>query len=464
MYRNIQLVVLLFLLYSAGYCQQERSSILSGMTLSSAGTISVTIGGAFIVNGTFAALPNERVDQFVTRIFIEAKDKITANEKNPNNKIIRSEKELKGLFDSYARRNILLKRYNGEESQVDLEKFRFTGDFKNNPYLRNDDVLIFPSLDMDRNYVSIGGAVNNPVKIQFVEDDRFSTALLFAGGINKAYENVDKIIIYRLSYDGSKMEKLPFNISDDPLLRRGDHIDVVANETMRKEYTVVVNGEVNRPGEIQVTPNNTTLREVIDLAGGFRGSADLSRAEIIRGANVFKSVVFTEELENSMMLRMAEISAEDSSYFVIDNKLRFSRGNGAIDFARIYDSSSQAAKFIVKPGDYVHIPEKINLVYIFGQVNEPGYVPYVEGQDVNYYISKAGGKGLMSKDEIYIIDGKTRSWIKVNEDESIVIKPGDYVWIPRKQIRTFGYYLQRVTAISSIIGSIATVVLLITQF
>ncbi|MDZ7765236.1 MAG: hypothetical protein U5K00_12540 [Melioribacteraceae bacterium] len=35
--------------------------------------INVTIGGDFIVEGTFPASPNERVDQFVTRIYNEQK-------------------------------------------------------------------------------------------------------------------------------------------------------------------------------------------------------------------------------------------------------------------------------------------------------------------------------------------------------------------------------------------------------
>jgi len=38
----------------------------------SGAAISVTIGGDFIITGTFPAMVNERVDQFVTRISAEA--------------------------------------------------------------------------------------------------------------------------------------------------------------------------------------------------------------------------------------------------------------------------------------------------------------------------------------------------------------------------------------------------------
>ncbi len=48
-----------------------------------AGTISVTIGGDFITTGTFPALVTERVDQFVTRIYNEAAEKILATATSP---------------------------------------------------------------------------------------------------------------------------------------------------------------------------------------------------------------------------------------------------------------------------------------------------------------------------------------------------------------------------------------------
>jgi len=35
--------------------------------------ISVTIGGSFIVNGTFSARVGERLDQFITRVFLQEK-------------------------------------------------------------------------------------------------------------------------------------------------------------------------------------------------------------------------------------------------------------------------------------------------------------------------------------------------------------------------------------------------------
>ena len=422
-------------------------------------TISVTIGGDFIVTGTFPAVIGERVDQFVTRIFNAAKSERVGTTANAEQR----ELVFKQLAD-FTKRDIQVKRVNGQKLTIDLEKYRFTGDYSQNPYLQNDDVILFPFNDRERNFVFITGAVNQTSKFQFVEGDKLEDAILFAGGIDKGFEKVTSAEISRLDASGEKETRMIVNISDNPILKRGDRITIIGEETFRRDFSVTVAGEVFRPGIITISKGSTTLREVIEKAGGFLPSADLSRAELLRGANVFKSTLFSEELDQFLMSRMAEIAPEDSLSLIIDNKLRFIRGNGVLDFTKINDTSSAASKFSVRTGDYIHIPEKLNLVYVFGQVYTPGYIAFIDGKGVDYYISKAGGKGQNAKEDIYLIKGKSRSWTKIEKDVSYTIEPGDFLWLPKEPVRTFSYYLDRVMAISSIVTALATVLLLVIQF
>jgi len=431
-------------------------------------TISVTIGGDFIVTGTFPAVIGERVDQFVTRIFNAAKSERVGTTASSEQK----EMVFKQLAD-FTKRDIRIKRVNGQTITIDLEKFRFTGDYLQNPYLQNDDVILFPFNDRERNFIFITGAINRnssswgnaqTVKFQFVDGDRLEDAILFAGGLDEGFDKITSAEISRLDATGEKENKFLVNISDNPLLKRGDRITILGDETFRREYTVTVAGEVFRPGTITISKGSSTLKDVIEKAGGFLPTADLSRAELIRGANVFKSTLFSEELDQFLMNRMAEISPEDSLSLIIDNKLRFIRGNGVIDFTKISDTSSAASKFSVRNGDYIHVPEKLNLVYVFGQVYNPGYIAFITDKGVDYYITKAGGKGQNAKDDIYLIKGKSRSWTKVDKDVSYTIEPGDFIWLPKEPVRTFSYYLDRVMAISSIVSALATVLLLVIQF
>jgi protein involved in polysaccharide export with SLBB domain len=430
--------------------------------------ISVTVGGDFIVNGTFPASQTERVDQFITRIYNEAKVATLTAVKDPN-----TFNRLKLEMESFAKRDILLKRFDGEEIKIDLARFRLTGNFELNPYLKNGDVIIFPVLDLDKNFIEITGAVNKdivvnedltiPLKIQFVEGDMLSDAILFAQGINPAYKDVTKAEISRLSYDGGTEEIIVVEIADDFKLKIGDRIRVIADETQKRNFRVRIEGEVNKPGYIYITKDNTTIKEVIEKAGGFKANAGLKRAELIRGSNVYNSPIFSQEFETLMMQRMSDIQLEDSLSFLIDNKLRYSRGNLTLDFTKIFDDEYNDGKFIVKDDDYIFIPEKIDLVYVYGQVANPGYLEYAEDEDVFYYLDKAGGIGNTAKDEIYLIEGNTRAWIEVDEDENYSIAPGDFIWIPKDPPRTFDYYLNRIGNIAGIVGGIATVVLLLIQ-
>lgn len=450
--------ILISLLLSSSLHSQSRSEM---MQTTEVPPISVTLGGAFIVTGTFQAFSTERADQFVTRIAEMATKGASAFANG--NKAGRANTE--SMMDkNYALRNIKLKRISGEEVIIDLEKFRLTGDFKNNPYLKNDDVLIFPDYDVEKNFVSVTGAVNNPHKFQFVEGDRLSDAILFAHGLSKAYERVEYASISRLSYDGEEENVIKVKISEDPLLQMGDRVIVQAEETQKRDFRVYVSGEVLNPGAIPITKNSTTIYEVIKKMGGFKENADINRAELIRGGNALKTPLSSQEFDDMLMRRMANISDEDSASFVVDNTLRYFRGSSLVDFYKAMKDSAGEGSFIVRDGDYIVVPEKVNLVYVFGQVRNPGYVPFTADKDHSYYISKAGGISKTARGEIYLITGKSRTWTEISDGENIPIRPGDFIWVPKQPYRNFSYYLQRTTAIASVVGTVATIILLITQF
>lgn len=420
--------------------------------------ISVTIGGKFIVNGTFSALFAERVDHFITRIYNSAKENSLSVAKDLQTVEIIN----RNLEEDYAIRGIILRSAHGEEKILDLAKFRVNGDFSNNPYLKNDDVLIFPAVDLERNFVNILGAVNNPTKFMYVDGDKLSDAIELAQGINKAYENVSDAVIYRLDYTGSRMDSISVKLNEDFSLQRGDRILIKANEPMRKDYKVNVIGEVKKPGLIPITYKSTTISEVIKRAGGFTDNADLTRAELIRGANAFESIIFSEELEKLLMSRMSTLIEGDSLYFQIDEKLRFLRGNGLIDFTKILDNNSDEGNFIVQDYDLIYVPSKLDLVYIYGQVNKAGYVKYSPNKTYDYYLNLGGGIGETAAD-VYIIKGQSRSWVSVEEFPSTIIDAGDYIWVSKKTPRTFWYHVEQASRIAAILGSVATIILLFTQ-
>jgi len=439
-----------------------------------AGAISVTIGGNFPINGSFPAFITERVDEFVSRMYAQAVDLTLKVISDP---VIY--KKLKEELSNYALRGIKLKRTSGEELILDLQKFRLHGDFTNNPYLKNDDVIIFPTNDISRNFFSVSGVVNRPGIFLFIEGDNIGDLLELVDGINPAYDNVDSVEVSRLSYDGQTETILKIKLDKNYPIQRGDRFRFFAPETQRRNFTVSVIGEVNIPGFVPITKNNTTLYEVIQSCGGFTPQASLKRARVFSKNSLaillekqyniqleeqadledprFRNIILNLEL--ALMYRMSNVVIEDTNYFNLENQLRVLIEGSSLDFRKIKDPSSDIANYIVQNGDIIVIPQIQNSVYVFGQVLRPGHVTFIEGKNYNYYVNEASGLGeLAVEDDIMVIKGGSRAWISPLR-ENVEIEEGDYIYVPKENLRSFRSYVFEYSVYVSLLASIAAILL-----
>lgn len=477
--RFVRVFLVLLIIVSISFGQNSEKSNLIKSNTSLLQPISVTIGGNFIVNGSFTSFTTQRLDHFITEVFLEA-------QKNALGRLTQIEAQQKVIdeFSKYPLREITLKRANGDLLKIDLLKYRLTGDFKYNPYLMNDDVIIFPGYDDKTNFVEITGAVNNPLKYQFVEGDKLTDAILFAGGINNAYENITKAEISRLHDKGEREEIIKVNLADDIKLQRGDRIKILFEENNKREYKALVLGEVNSPGYVFITKSNTTIKEVINKVNGFTKNAWLERTELLRGSSesqILKmdalrksfekernyNFLLTEKLLNELnfeqlkFFRMSDTFPQDSMVVIIDNALRLIDKKSVIDFTKINSDSDSDCNYIVNDGDIIVVPKKEDLVYVFGQVKNPGYVKYENEKNYNHYLSKAGGLGERAEDEVKIIKGSSYAWITA--DAKSVIDPGDFIYVPKNVPKSFEYYLRAIGSISSVVTAIATIILIVMQ-
>ncbi len=423
--------------------------------------ISVSVAGGSPIKGTFAASAYERVDQLITRL---------------------SEK-----YGNFPLRDVTVKHLNGASEKIDIQKFRITGDFKDNPYLKNEDVLIFPFYDENRGFISVIGAVTNSQRLQYVEGDKLADVLLLCGGINKAFENIKGIEISRLSYDGTKETLVQAKLTDNISLERGDRIRVVADEDLRRDYAVYISGEVVMPGYIPANKGHNTLADVIKKAGGLTKFASKGKA-IVFNYNDLSPMYLQKEfgwtyedknqidklqsglldkmnaIENSMFLRTANLTEEDTAYFAIETRLRSLLNNERVSLANYEDSTSDAAKYILREGDFIYVPQQEHYVTVFGQVTRPGKVLYAPDKDFNYYVEKAGGTTELAKEDVMVIKGETKEWISATDrHKSFRVEPGDFVFVPKTPVYSFNHYLDITARYAAIIGGIATTALLIVQ-
>jgi protein involved in polysaccharide export with SLBB domain len=466
-------VSFIIVFYFSAHSQNIQNKNL-GTDLVGTATISVTIGGSFPITGTFPALMAERVDGFISRIYNQAIDQTLKVIPDPD--IYR---KLKEKLNEFALRGIKLKRANGEELIIDLQKFRLNGDFSNNPYLKNDDVIIFPPFDISRNFFSVSGAVNYPGVFLFVEGDKLGDVLELVGGTNPAYERVDSLEISRLSFDGKTQTIIKMLIDKEFPIQRGDRLRFLAYETQKRNFSVSVIGEVRMPSDVPITKDKTTLYDVIQACGGFTDRASLKRARVYTRNSLslileemygiklneqpylenpkYRNIILNLEL--ALMYRMSNVVTEDTNYFNLENQLRVLIEGSSLDFRKVQDPNSDIAKYILKDGDIVIVPPIQNSVYIFGQVSRPGHVTFIDGKDYKYYIDEAGGFGeLALDDDVMIIKGGSRAWISP-EKEDVKIEEGDYIYVPKENLRTLRSYILEYSVYMSLLASIAAILL-----
>ncbi len=262
------------------------------------------------------------------------------------------------LRESSSLRNIEIKRRSGETERVDLTRFYLAGDLAQNPALRDGDVIHVPKVER---FFSVSGAVMFPGTYELVEGEKLSEVLRMVGGVtpNADLERGE----VRRFLDAEKTESVFFDVGSvirgerDFEIRDGDRIYVRTPAHYLELHQVLVGGEVVYPGWYAITPRQDRLSDVIARAGGFTAEADLSAGRILRP----HSPSGGEE------------------------------GRVESDMVGLFTDGDPAEDVLLEPGDVIEIPKKVGYVRVEGQVKRPGYVRYVAGKKVGFYLRQAGG-------------------------------------------------------------------------
>jgi protein involved in polysaccharide export with SLBB domain len=449
------------------------------VTLLSPRTFLVNVSGAGLNQDTYVASAVERVDKLVTEaIRMHTLSSATASQTMPRTKEQGIEKEslvketpaseakrneLKEPAKELSTRNILLRRRDGKTYRVDILLYYATGDGRCNPFLLDGDAIVIPKKDLERNFVSIYGAVNAPGQYEFVDDDSLTRIVRVAQGTTEL-ANLDDVIVSRLSEDGSRTDEIHLNLdailqgaqADFPL-HRGDRISVKEKTDLRGDYKVLVVGQVKQPGYILITRQNTRLSKVIEDAGGFTEYASLPGAMILRSEEDFPEM--TPGFSYARILRSIDPSPFDSLYYLAS--MRSNYRTVVVDFPRLFTTHDSTQDITILNKDVIIIPSNRNTVYVDGQVVNPGHIPFVAGQEFEDYIKKAGGYSEEADDgETRVIKGKTLEWAK---PEDTIIESGDRIYVPRKPRREFTYYFNIFRDAFTIATGIATITLLYIQ-
>ena len=417
-------------------------------TLNSPRTFLVKISG--LTQGTFEVSPVTRVSEILKVLLVD-----TLN----TSKVFYEKTNDREFFNTQiSLRNIELLRKDGTVKKVDIYKYFLTNDNDHNPYFLEGDLLKVPYVRLENNFINVGGAVQLGGSYEHVVGDDLETAIGIARGLDINAEP-DSVVLFRTYEQTGKFDQINLNFEKYKNFKfeKFDRLFVKYKLNYQKNISVLVLGEVVRPGYYPITFKNTKLKDVIEMAGGFNDKAYLPLCILFRTYDAEYAAKDTTEILLNMRANDLLISSVDQANFYTDIKSK--RNRVIIDFEKLYKKNDESQNVLLEDKDIIYINDNKNIVYVFGQVNQEGYVPYKTGEDIDYYIEKAGGYALAAEEgDTRIIKFNSRGWYDPDETK---IETGDFVYVPKETTRPFEVNVTLISQIAGVLLGVLTTYILI---
>jgi polysaccharide biosynthesis/export protein len=242
--------------------------------------------------------------------------------------------------------------------------------------------------------------------------------------------------------------------ADDIVLRPGDRLLVYAETRRERNGSAVVDGEVTRPGTYPITPGKTTLRELVAMAGTFTDEAWPGLSELYRSQRGVEGQPLDLGREREKNFEKSGLYNEDTLNWALSSRLR--EGQVAVDFHRLFVRRDGSADVTLEDGDILIVPRNTGTVYVYGQVNNGGFVPWSEDKGFDWYIEQAGGFGNAAmKGRASVIKANTRAWIDADD---AIIEPGDMIFVPSESLVPLAKTTDILAVAAAVVGGLAGVV------
>lgn len=358
-----------------------------------------------------------------------------------------------------------------------------------------DSVYIDKVPAIYNNRIILAGAVNRPGNYELTKDLSLVKLIQKANGIlEKAYTN--RAAIFRRNPVSYEQSIISFEVSDvlsgksaDILLAKDDSIHIYAKDQMEDKFTITVGGNVKNPG-IFSFKKGISVEDAILLAGGFTNDAathkvEISRLEKNKSDTLANKLIdlIRVEVDSSLSKRLGtQALLEPQDYIFVPRLLNYRnlgsvkiRGevlysgdyslerrdetiqeiikraggvtpNGSFANAQVYRNKLRVAttilsenemgsdnRFLLLPGDSIHIPRNESFVEVQGQVFNQQIFAF-ESRRFKSYISDAGGvtdKGNLKKSYIQYSNGvnkKIKSFLFVRFYPKV--QPGSKIIVP----------------------------------
>lgn len=351
--------------------------------------------------------------------------------------------------DPVVRRNVTVRRAGGADIQVDLLRFLQTGDVASNPTLREGDAIIVPAVD---ERVDVYGRLHFPGRYEYRRGETLAELLEVAnGGAGFPSNAADSVRLVRFLDTQNRTELLLSRAqATGPEGRRlelqpFDAVYVSELGNYKRQQTARVTGAVIRPGTYPIRQDTTTVRELVEMAGGFAHNASLVEATLRRTPPPAARRTAVENVPPELLSvderRVMQVRAQGDANTVV------------VDFENMFAAGEQALEVPVRAGDVLNVPEARNQVTVLGAVHTPGILPFRPGMPVTYFIRLAGGYSRRADaSDVRVLkarQGTPMHWRDVTE-----LEPGDTVIVPFRDRRNWLETLQTAQAVITTVSGI----------
>lgn len=355
-------------------------------------------------------------------------------------------------------RNIQILKRDGSVVHADLIGYRLGGQLSANPSLEQGDVVNIRKLSKDPFYVSVSGAVKSPLTIPYSSNDTAQRLLTIAGG-RSSEAVMNEVLIYRLvtneytqdtpassNQTGSDISKNPFmtySLTDRELadfsLLPGDRVVIPVDQKKRRIYHVTIQGEVMRPGVYPIVEGETTLSEILIMAGGPTSKAMLHGIEITRHSDTELDNEVAEDRYRPlpMLFRVSDQYEESRAQLELEiqseNNIIYANLSG---HSRGFTNETLTSNEIpLQHLDEITVPKDQKTIRVMGQIGVPGFYPFHPDLTVEDYIAQASGLSpAADSSRIYVIKAATRNWIPANQTS---LASGDILFIDRQPLVSY---------------------------
>ena len=242
-----------------------------------------------------------------------------------------------GVNQNGSLRTIKVYRKDKPIATYDVYDFILNGKSNMGIRLEDNDIVV---VDVCKNLVNVGGAVKRPMYYEILDGETVEQVLEYAGGLS---ENAYKADVRIVRSGRQEREMLTINSSDFGKVKLVDG-DAVSVDVIAPTFSnmVEIQGAVYRPGKFQLSENISTVKQLIECAGGLKEEAFLNRAILNRRKpnNTMENLAI--DLKQLLDGSLADIPLKKNDVLLIHEwnevyEMRTITVSGEVNFAGVYE-------------------------------------------------------------------------------------------------------------------------------